>query len=272
MIWVAAGQYIPSTNDRHASFFVKSGVQVYGGFSGRESDLSQRNPALNQTILSGEIGDPHSPKDNSFSIVRFEGASTKTVLDGFIIANSYAEGLSYDREPITCGGGIYNDGKQQPSSPQISNCVFRNNYARYGGAIYNHATNGLTSPVLTNCVFVNNEAQFIGGAIFNDGQLGVANGVVRNCQFQENRSNIGSCIANQGTAGESSPLIDDCQFSDNFGMSDPNPIYDIREGRGKTNKIVQNSVFERNTSMLTANQPGMVDQNNRPSKARSTGY
>jgi hypothetical protein len=43
-IWVAAGRYTPTTGtDRNASFALKDGVAVYGGFAGTEALLSQRN-------------------------------------------------------------------------------------------------------------------------------------------------------------------------------------------------------------------------------------
>ncbi|HWZ86999.1 MAG TPA: hypothetical protein VN032_12405, partial [Thermoanaerobaculia bacterium] len=58
-IWVAAATYKPTaTIDRTISFALKNGVGVYGGFNGTETQRSQRNPAVNVTILSGDIGTP----------------------------------------------------------------------------------------------------------------------------------------------------------------------------------------------------------------------
>lgn len=84
-IWVADGSYSPTAaldpnEPRTATFSLMSGVAIYGGFRGRdeldpnniftgETSLSQRDPELNETILSGNIGDPNDPDDNSFHVV-----------------------------------------------------------------------------------------------------------------------------------------------------------------------------------------------------------
>src|SRR5262245_22819057 len=53
-IWVAAGTYTPSaTGDRDASFTLSSGVAVYGGFAGSETQLGERDWTANATTLSG---------------------------------------------------------------------------------------------------------------------------------------------------------------------------------------------------------------------------
>ena len=45
------------------------GVEVYGGFAGTETLLSERNPAANITILSGDIGTLGDPSDNCYHVV-----------------------------------------------------------------------------------------------------------------------------------------------------------------------------------------------------------
>lgn len=58
-IWVAQGTYKPAgvNGDRTATFTLKNGLALYGGFSGTETQLSQRNanPATNNTVLSGDL-------------------------------------------------------------------------------------------------------------------------------------------------------------------------------------------------------------------------
>jgi len=56
-IWVAAQTYKPTAStDRTISFAMKNAVGIYGGFAGTETQRSERNPAANVTILSGDIG------------------------------------------------------------------------------------------------------------------------------------------------------------------------------------------------------------------------
>jgi hypothetical protein len=54
-IWVQPGTHIPHASDHTVSFTLKNGVAIYGGFAGTETLLSQRKPAVNITILSGDL-------------------------------------------------------------------------------------------------------------------------------------------------------------------------------------------------------------------------
>jgi hypothetical protein len=73
-LWVAAGRYTPSATDRNASFALKSGVALYGGFKGTETQLAQRSVATNSTILSGDLARNDGPNfvnnaENSYHVV-----------------------------------------------------------------------------------------------------------------------------------------------------------------------------------------------------------
>src|SRR5262245_26227658 len=56
-IWVAAGVYTPAAANgpRTDSFNMVSGVVVYGGFAGTETQLEQRDFVANVTTLSGDL-------------------------------------------------------------------------------------------------------------------------------------------------------------------------------------------------------------------------
>ena len=62
-VWVAAGRYTPApaSGNRAATFQLKNGVAIYGGFAGTETARSQRNWADNVVILSGDLNGNDSP-------------------------------------------------------------------------------------------------------------------------------------------------------------------------------------------------------------------
>ncbi len=121
-IWVAKGNYYPTNStDRNISFTLKKGVALYGGFTGNETSLIQRDIKKNVTVLSGNIGDKTTNVDNSYHVV--VGADNAR-LDGFtikdgcavpqVIEQNYKARLHVDPEIIlsgpknVVGGGILN--------------------------------------------------------------------------------------------------------------------------------------------------------------------
>src|SRR5262249_35445345 len=55
-IWVARGTYRPAGagGSRDATFALKTGVSLYGGFSGSETTREERDWVANPTVLSGD--------------------------------------------------------------------------------------------------------------------------------------------------------------------------------------------------------------------------
>jgi hypothetical protein len=115
-IWVAEGVYKPTAGtDRAATFAIRAGVAVYGGFGGSENSRNERDPAVHRSVLSGDIGgddvvDAHGVTlgasdivgDNSYHVVAMDGsATTNTVLDGFTLTG----GLADDGSNIGSAGG-----------------------------------------------------------------------------------------------------------------------------------------------------------------------
>ena len=129
-IWVAAATYKPTaTADRTISFALKNGVGVYGGFNGTETMRSQRNPAVNVTILSGDIGTAGSAADNSYHVVTSDGTVTNTgKLDGFTVSGGQADGNPVSNQDR--GAGIWVNG----GSAFISGVTFTANFASFRGA------------------------------------------------------------------------------------------------------------------------------------------
>lgn len=112
-IWVAAGRYV-------GNFTLALEVEVYGGFTGTETALAQRDWTANPTILDGnQMG----------SVVTSpSGATSTTRIDGFTITNGSGtvSGL------YAYGGGLY----LESSSPTITNNTITGNSAGAGGGLY----------------------------------------------------------------------------------------------------------------------------------------
>ena len=185
-IVVAEGTYYPdegvsaSDGDRTASFTLADSMKVYGGFSGSEGNLSgnlsaalsNRDLEVNETILSGDVDGDNGLTGNSYHVLAgAQVLSSQTKVDGFTIqggnANDDTKDLDGDgRVDADKGGGMYLNGRGGPSTPRLSNLVFRNNAAsdRGGGLYLDAYGGGIVSPELANVTFANNEAPS-GGAM-----------------------------------------------------------------------------------------------------------
>jgi len=175
-IWVAAGTYKPTTTTSRTIYFsIKNGTKVYGGFDGSESLLTERNPELNITILSGEIG-AGTTNDNSYHVVYFSNVANQTHINGFTITAGNGGTGGY-------GGGVY----CSASSPTIENCKIIGNKSEDGGAVA-HRTSGILT--MKNCRLYGNVATSRGGAFFVS--AGTTN--VSGCYFQSNQADKGGAI------------------------------------------------------------------------------
>jgi predicted outer membrane repeat protein len=169
-IWVAAGTYKPTSGtDRTATFQLKDGVAIYGGFAGNETQRNQRDWQTNVTTLSGDLlgndsgaVDLSNPTraDNSYSVVT---GATGAILDGVTVTGGHANYiLSQGLPSWSSGGGMYND----HSSPILTHVTFSGNTSiSFGGGMYNNAGN----PVLTDVTFDGNYSGGNGGGLYSTG-------------------------------------------------------------------------------------------------------
>ena len=201
-IWVTAGTYKPTaTTDRTLSFALKNGVGVYGGFAGAETLRSQRSPAANVTILSGDIGAIGTATDNSYHVVTSDSTVTATgVLDGFTITAGRADGGG---DPTDRGGGAYvNQG-----SPTFARCVFSSNYAGNRGGGVRVAAG---SPSFTDCIFQGNFASSAGGGL---SAASVGNMQIRGCVFRSN--SVGNSTGGGGIEATDNTTAVNCVVAQN---------------------------------------------------------
>jgi hypothetical protein len=200
--WVKAGTYTPTANQslREATFAIRPGVFLYGGFAGTETTLNQRNPAVNVTILSGEINYDGSHAGNSYHVVTGASGVSNARLDGFTVTGGYANDGSA-LAPTSHGGGMYNI---NCANLLVNNCTFSGNYGTSGGGMYNSNSN----TTVTYCTFSGNESWYEGGGMFSD-QCDTL--TVTGCTFWGNRANQGGGMY----CNTCNSTITNCTFSEN---------------------------------------------------------
>jgi hypothetical protein len=219
-IRVAEGIYKPdqgvgiTPGDRKATFQLKNGVTVNGGYAGLgQPDPNNRNIDLYKTILSGDLNSddvnvddpcdlPTEPTraENSYNVVTSHHADPTSVLDGFTVTGGNADGLWEAHQ--TEGGGIYNNA----SSPTLNNLTLIWNSAFNGGGMHcDHS-----SPILTNCAFICNSVEYMGGGMCNEFN---SDPILTNCVLNQNWSG-------QGGGGmynwDCSPTLTNCTFNGNW--------------------------------------------------------
>lgn len=185
-VWVAAGTYTPqsqliSGTAYSASFRMRDGISVYGGFAGTEESKLERAKGTmpwdftKKTILQAAYYDHNdfswtnnkwTLTSDSRHVVWFapmpgESAFTNvTTLDGVTIQGGYAQGgTGLDDFKTDRGGGVYMDG----ANAYLSNCIVKENYATgNGGGVYLK-----DGRVMTSFIY-NNNADADGGAVYVD--------------------------------------------------------------------------------------------------------
>lgn len=162
-IWVYQGSYVPApgtgTDPRTGSFVIPSGAKVYGGFSGSETSLAERDLAHHTSTLSGDLGIANDASDNAYHVVTLgDGA----LLDGFTITDGNSNGDT----PNDTGSAVYASG----TTGSVSNCTMSGSV---GAATSANVT-------LSDCVFSPSSfsTQFSRGTLsvsrctFNDSRVG----------------------------------------------------------------------------------------------------
>lgn len=219
-IWVNAGIYEPAedTSSPEATFRLKKGVAVYGGFAGTETARDQRDWETNITVLSGDLGgddktDPNGVVTdtvnivgkNAYHVVFSSGVDRTAVLDGFVITAGYASQAPPDINGF--GGGMF----MQAGSPTLNNLVFSGNTAGKGAAYHGGGAMYISfasNPILTHVTFVANSAGS-GAGMFNDrGSSPVLNDVT----FSGNKAIDASCMGNYAS---SNPILNDVVLDSN---------------------------------------------------------
>ena len=184
-VWVAAGTYKPQSQlisgmNYSASFRMRDGISVYGGFAGGETSKQERAKGAmpwdfkNVTVLEAAYYESKLAWTNSkwtvgsdsrhvvwFAPMSGESDFTRiTTLDGVTVQGGYAQGnTGLDDFKTDCGGGVYMDG----ANTYLTNCIVKENYATAdGGGVY------LKNGRIETSLIYNNNADANGGAVYVD--------------------------------------------------------------------------------------------------------
>lgn len=222
-ILVAEGTYIPEMqwdvwsnqevfdDPRKATFILKEGITLLGGFVGNETvptapeTLASRDFENNATVLSGDLnrddvliisGDTYdfqNYEENSYHVVSSINLEVLTVVDGFTIRGGYANGGNSFESANNSGAGWYINGTWQVSTIlQLKNITMTENYAAFdGGALHSLAdAAGYVNLTIEKSIFRHNYAEERGGGLVFTGGLAGQSIHINKCIIEENISNI----------------------------------------------------------------------------------
>ncbi len=236
-IWVARGVYYPAPEpgegespDRSATFQLVSGVAIYGGFQGNETDRNGRDWKANPTVLSADLdrndqtdadgvvtASNHIYGDNAYHVVTASGSGQVWYqLDGLIITGGDADvrnGDSWDNH----GGGLYVIGGSDPhtgNALEIRNTRFVGNRARsHGGGLYvrYHRMN----VVLTDVEFFNNAAGTGGGLYYDKTSGDTRDVILERVRFEGNQATVSGGGARLAQTSGDRIRLTDVTFTDN---------------------------------------------------------
>ncbi len=261
-IWVAAGTYTPdqgggqTPGSRIATFTLKNGVGIYGGFSGTETALAERDFHANLTIFSGDLSGDDVPVacsndspdcgdflgdrcidgtciindnifDNSCHVVTGSGTNATAVIDGVTITAGFA--FFGCNDPELVGAGLV----AVSGSPTISNCVFTGNWAHQRGA---GAYVSLSNSRITDCLITRNFAGNGGSGL----HMFAGAPIVAQSVFSHNK---GTPLYVESASGfGSNAHVTNCAFYGNVG-----PVGGMAIADGGSPKVV-NCLFSGNTA------------------------
>ena len=291
-VWVAAGTYKPTldpfgnatpANPRDKTFYVKDGVEIYGGFAGTETLFSQRNITTNITTLSGDFNDDDvvtgsgsslsitGNDENAYHVVLASAPAVGGIgvtVDGFTITGGNATNNVLNQITVNGnfverfhGGGIF----IIRGTNSIANNTLIGNFGRIGGSAYlENSTN-----TVANNTFLQNRVLLEGGAMYaglgtytiiNNTFWGNAAGVggggftihsitaiIMNNTFRGNAGGQGSCIHTTGGINTISNNI--------LWQNAPNEYI----SHNTNNNTFTNNLFQRAASNYTTVGTGNYD-------------
>ncbi len=172
-IWVAEGTYLPTqlvdgapaADNRNKSFHATGkNIAIYGGFSGTETTLDQRDWQNHTTLFSGDLGEVNNSTDNAYHVFAFTEIA-ECSFDGVTVSwgnnNKTNDDDGY-------GAGIYVFSFKSSIIVKVSNSTISNNSAKRGAGIHSRSSFYSTTLVsIINSTVSNNYATVHGGGIYS---------------------------------------------------------------------------------------------------------
>lgn len=209
-LWIASGIYYPTadisgntspSDPRTKVILIDKEITLYGGFSGSETLLSQRDWATNETLFSGDIGITGSEIDNCRFVFQI---TANAQIDGVSIKDAYqmnagiGSALQVTNTDFTLknsqisdnfstngSGLLIRQGTVPSSTVIVDNCHFYSNYAENKGAGIDLAAGSI---LVTNSIFDSNTAEFGSSVVLQDGFTINEKSRFVNCLFTNNHS------------------------------------------------------------------------------------
>ena len=231
-VWVAEGVYAEERAGTDGALVMRENVNLYGGFSGTETQRTGRDWVSHETVIDGAYA-----ASGSAAAYVILGASS-TCLDGFVIRGAANSGIrllhctaaSIQACRLMSNGAAYYGGGLNASGSsgiQVTACSFERNVGTSGGGVCLYSCTNCT---LAYCTFTENSAESEGGGAYfyacegpevlhcswtnntsQDGSGGAvyfrnANTVrFQGCRFEGNQAKSGGAVYDEGPA-----YIDTC--------------------------------------------------------------
>lgn len=273
-IWVASATYYPTASyfitggaaSRLYAFAIDNNTVILGGFNGTETNVNQRDPVLNPTILSGDLNVIGTATDNAYHVLRFINSSKNSLIDGFTIRDGRSDGAFVSDVALQTGAGIrLSYDSTLAGRPIFKNCIFSNNYAGNGAGVFiSQYFSSELKTTFIKCAF-NNNTTFSsgygsrGGGLYVDaspvsglphGDVGI---VLDSCSFTSNASGEGGAIYNDaGNYGYINYTINNTNFFHNKNtpsLGTGGGIYNQANQFGLINLEINNSTFIDNDAV-----------------------
>jgi hypothetical protein len=243
-VWIKAGTYAVTT-----PIIMANNVELYGGFVGTETSLSQRDWRANVTIITNTVvADAAVPIKR---VINCDGKSNWQI-DGLQITGGSLYSANFNSGADNRGAGVSMNGGG--GSNVIANCRIAGNRGLGASGGYSvglgmRLGDSTSFYLIENTVLDDNVSANISAHAYISNGAG-ATVVFRNCVFRRGKTPYyGSGIGKD--AGAAKLRVENCVFIDNGKSGDRSQAIEVNAG-GTGSTVVYNCVFADHTNGTAA--------------------